>query len=154
MKWHLLFLINHYVTLQYALDFVCNIRKSWEMLFYFRDCNKRKCILSISSELYAAVYLQLYTVWKNEGKTIADSGFVLKGKICVVFQINHTFTNYIINSQNILFVHWITFIDHNRPHALLEYAVWVSKNGKVIFQIWKHMPRRIHEHWWETWTLA
>ena len=29
-------------------------------------------------ELYTAIFFQIYSVWKNEGKTMADSGYVLK----------------------------------------------------------------------------
>ena len=69
--------------------------------FYYinRDCNRRKHILSMSNELYASVYLQLYTVWKNEQKTIADSGYVLQGRMfnLSVELIFCCISNFIIN---------------------------------------------------------
>lgn len=33
------------------------------------------------NDLYAAAFLQLYRVWKSQHKTIADSGFLLKGAL-------------------------------------------------------------------------
>ena len=34
------------------------------------------------NDVYSGAYLTLYDTWKSQHKTIADSGFVLKGKSC------------------------------------------------------------------------
>ncbi|RUS77717.1 hypothetical protein EGW08_014529 [Elysia chlorotica] len=44
---------------------------------YNRECNKRKNVIETVNNVYAALFLHLYQLWK-QGKTIADSGFVLK----------------------------------------------------------------------------
>ncbi|GFO30650.1 Elmo domain-containing protein 3-like [Plakobranchus ocellatus] len=46
---------------------------------YNRECNKRKDIIGTINNVYAALFLHLYKLWK-QGKTIADSGFVIKGE--------------------------------------------------------------------------
>ncbi|NXV72771.1 ELMD3 protein, partial [Atlantisia rogersi] len=43
-----------------------------------RECNRRRQVIAVLNELYAAAFLQLYRVWKQQHKTIADSGFLLK----------------------------------------------------------------------------
>lgn len=45
-----------------------------------RECNRRQQVVGVLNEFYVATYLHLYQLWKTEQKTIADSGFVLKGK--------------------------------------------------------------------------
>lgn len=45
-----------------------------------RECNRRQQVVGVLNEFYVATYLHLYQVWKTQQKTIADSGFVLKGK--------------------------------------------------------------------------
>lgn len=45
----------------------------------FRECNRRQQVIAVLNDLYAAAFLQLYRVWKWQHKTIADSGFLLKG---------------------------------------------------------------------------
>ncbi|KAK3726259.1 hypothetical protein RRG08_008640 [Elysia crispata] len=44
---------------------------------YNRECNKRKNVVATINNVYAALFLHLFKLWK-QGKTIADSGFVLK----------------------------------------------------------------------------
>ncbi|NXL86156.1 ELMD3 protein, partial [Alectura lathami] len=43
-----------------------------------RECNRRRQVIAVLNELYAAAFLQLYRVWKSQHKTVADSGFLLK----------------------------------------------------------------------------
>jgi hypothetical protein len=52
-------------------------------LSYFRECNKRGSVLSVLNDFYHGSYQQLYTVWRNQHKTIEDSGFVLSGELLV-----------------------------------------------------------------------
>lgn len=47
---------------------------------YTRECNRRQQVVGVLNEFYVATYLHLYQLWKTQQKTIADSGFVLKGK--------------------------------------------------------------------------
>jgi hypothetical protein len=47
---------------------------------FFRECNKRKDVLSVVNDFYAGIYLQMYQIWKSQGKTISDSGYVIKRK--------------------------------------------------------------------------
>lgn len=49
-------------------------------LFHTRECNRRQQVVGVLNEFYVATYLHLYQLWKTQNKTIADSGFVLKGK--------------------------------------------------------------------------
>ncbi|KAM6234988.1 ELMO domain-containing protein 3 [Porphyrio hochstetteri] len=42
-----------------------------------RECNRRRQVIAVLNDLYAATFLQLYRVWKQEHKTIADSYYVL-----------------------------------------------------------------------------
>lgn len=44
-----------------------------------RECNRRQQVVGVLNEFYVATYLHLYQLWKTQQKTIADSGFVLKG---------------------------------------------------------------------------
>lgn len=44
-----------------------------------RECNRRQQVIAVLNDVYAATFLQLYRVWKSQHKTIADSGFLLKG---------------------------------------------------------------------------
>ncbi|EOB02283.1 ELMO domain-containing protein 3, partial [Anas platyrhynchos] len=44
-----------------------------------RECNRRQQVIAVLNDVYAAAFLQLYRVWKSQHKTIADSGFLLKG---------------------------------------------------------------------------
>ncbi|KAL4232067.1 ELMO domain-containing protein 3 [Mactra antiquata] len=44
-----------------------------------KECNRRQDVFSVINDFYTALYLQMYQVWKTKGKTIADSGFVIKG---------------------------------------------------------------------------
>lgn len=53
----------------------CNF---WLCLSLYRECNRRHQVLSVFVEFYAAIYLQVYQVWKHQHKTITDSGFVLR----------------------------------------------------------------------------
>ncbi|KAH3855754.1 uncharacterized protein LOC127871082 [Dreissena polymorpha] len=43
-----------------------------------RECNRRGEVMAVVNEFYAGLYLQLYQVWKCQGKTISDSGYVIK----------------------------------------------------------------------------
>lgn len=45
-----------------------------------RECNRRQQVVGVLNEFYVATYLHLYQLWKTQQKTIADSGFVLKGE--------------------------------------------------------------------------
>ncbi len=50
------------------------------VLRHTRECNRRQQVVGVLNEFYVATYLHLYQLWKTQQKTIADSGFVLKGK--------------------------------------------------------------------------
>ncbi|CAC5360121.1 ELMOD [Mytilus coruscus] len=43
-----------------------------------KECNKREDVLNVVNEFYAGIYLHMYQLWKSKGKTISDSGFVIK----------------------------------------------------------------------------
>ncbi|XP_061178488.1 ELMO domain-containing protein 3-like [Saccostrea echinata] len=43
-----------------------------------KECNKQKEVLPVVCDFYTGLYLQMYQVWKSQGKTISDSGFVLQ----------------------------------------------------------------------------
>lgn len=43
-----------------------------------RECNNRGTVFDVFNEFYAGVFYRVYTVWKNQRKTISDSGFVLR----------------------------------------------------------------------------
>lgn len=43
-----------------------------------RDNNARKLVLPVFNRLYAGAFNEFYTIWKKGGKTITDTGFVLK----------------------------------------------------------------------------
>ncbi|KAJ7384392.1 ELMO domain-containing protein 3 [Desmophyllum pertusum] len=43
-----------------------------------KECNRRRQVLAIFVEFYAAIFLNVYHVWKHQHKTITDSGFVLR----------------------------------------------------------------------------
>lgn len=53
---------------------------------YTRECNRRQQVVGVLNEFYVATYLHLYQLWKTQQKTIADSGFVLKGKDLSLFE--------------------------------------------------------------------
>lgn len=46
-----------------------------------RVCNRRREVIAVINDLYAAAFLQLYRVWKRQHKTIADSAPLLRGDI-------------------------------------------------------------------------
>ncbi|XP_009481403.2 ELMO domain-containing protein 3 isoform X2 [Pelecanus crispus] len=50
-----------------------------------RECNRRQQVIAVLNDLYAAAFLQLYRVWKWQHKTVADSGFLLKGALPCAF---------------------------------------------------------------------
>lgn len=50
-----------------------------------RECNRRQQVVGVLNEFYVATYLHLYQLWKTQQKTIADSGFVLKGEMAYCF---------------------------------------------------------------------
>lgn len=43
-----------------------------------KECNKQREVLPLMCDFYTGLYLQMYQVWKSQGKTITDSGFVLQ----------------------------------------------------------------------------
>ncbi|XP_053407791.1 msx2-interacting protein-like [Mercenaria mercenaria] len=43
-----------------------------------KECNRRHEVIGVVNDFYVGLYLQLYQVWKGQGKTISDSGFVIK----------------------------------------------------------------------------
>lgn len=43
-----------------------------------RLCNKREDLVSLVNDVFVASYYKVYHIWKNQNKTIVDSGFVLK----------------------------------------------------------------------------
>ena len=43
-----------------------------------RECNNRGTVIDVFNEFYAGVFYRVYIVWKNQRKTISDSGFVLR----------------------------------------------------------------------------
>ncbi|XP_070808377.1 ELMO domain-containing protein 3 isoform X1 [Pituophis catenifer annectens] len=43
-----------------------------------RECNRRQQVIAVLNDLYVAVFLRLFNIWKTQQKTIFDSGFVLK----------------------------------------------------------------------------
>lgn len=43
-----------------------------------KECNKQRDVLALMCDFYTGLYLQMYQVWKSQGKTITDSGFVLQ----------------------------------------------------------------------------
>ncbi|XP_041476841.1 ELMO domain-containing protein 3-like isoform X1 [Lytechinus variegatus] len=43
-----------------------------------RECNRRKQVFGVINDFYASLFLQLYQTWKQQRKTIHDSGFVIK----------------------------------------------------------------------------
>ncbi|XP_053125730.1 ELMO domain-containing protein 3 isoform X2 [Hemicordylus capensis] len=43
-----------------------------------RECNRRQQVIAVLNDLYVAVFLRLFSIWKTQQKTISDSGFVLK----------------------------------------------------------------------------
>ena len=47
----------------------------------FRECNRRGSVIDVVNDFYTGLYLQMYQVWKTQGKTISDSGYVIKGRI-------------------------------------------------------------------------
>lgn len=53
--------------------------------FHPRECNRRQQVVGVLNEFYVATYLHLFQLWKTQQKTIADSGFVLKGKKIYIF---------------------------------------------------------------------
>ncbi|XP_070621655.1 ELMO domain-containing protein 3 isoform X2 [Erythrolamprus reginae] len=43
-----------------------------------RECNRRQQVIAVLNDLYVAIFLRLFNIWKTQQKTISDSGFVLK----------------------------------------------------------------------------
>ncbi|NWW87675.1 ELMD3 protein, partial [Rhynochetos jubatus] len=43
-----------------------------------RECNCRQQVIAVLNDLYAAAFLRLYRLWKQQHRTIADSDVVLK----------------------------------------------------------------------------
>ena len=92
---HLLFLLTYHLPLAHkifkmSLDPVQNFpfclmsinmtRISLQALMdnkLSKMCNRRKEVVSVINEFYLAVFLYLYQIWKNEHKTMLDSGHVI-----------------------------------------------------------------------------
>ena len=49
------------------------------MVLNYRESNKAKDLLNTFNDFYVGTYYRLYTVWKSGHKTIADTGYVMKG---------------------------------------------------------------------------
>lgn len=67
----------------YVLSLVRNQRHycatfEWFQFFFYRPCNRRRQVLNVFVEFYAAIFVHVYQVWKHQHKTISDSGFVLR----------------------------------------------------------------------------
>ncbi len=45
-----------------------------------KECNQAKCVLRVFNWFYSGIFFRLYKIWKENNKTIADSGYVLRGK--------------------------------------------------------------------------
>ncbi|XP_056102688.1 ELMO domain-containing protein 3 isoform X2 [Rhinichthys klamathensis goyatoka] len=43
-----------------------------------KECNRRQQVVAVLNDFYVATFLHLYQLWKNQQKTISDSGHVLK----------------------------------------------------------------------------
>ncbi|XP_028852167.1 ELMO domain-containing protein 3 isoform X2 [Denticeps clupeoides] len=43
-----------------------------------KECNRRQQVIGVINDFYVATFLHLYQLWKNQKKTISDSGFVIK----------------------------------------------------------------------------
>ncbi|NXG74308.1 ELMD3 protein, partial [Baryphthengus martii] len=43
-----------------------------------RECNRRRQVVAVLNDLYAAAFLRLYRVWKGQRKTVVDSDSLLK----------------------------------------------------------------------------
>ncbi|XP_054167387.1 ELMO domain-containing protein 3-like [Oppia nitens] len=43
-----------------------------------KEFNQSKCVIKVFNWFYSAVFLQLFNTWKENNKTIIDSGYVLK----------------------------------------------------------------------------
>ncbi|XP_045436908.1 ELMO domain-containing protein 3 isoform X2 [Pipistrellus kuhlii] len=92
-----------------------------------RECNRQQKVIPVVNSFYAATFLHLAHIWKTQQKTIADSGFVLKGP-----RLGYSESpGLCIQSPRKPFV----------PNAL--------------FQTWKCWPRRAHggcsRPWRSTW---
>lgn len=45
-----------------------------------KECNQAKCVLRVFNWFYSGIFFRLFKIWKENNKTIADSGYVLRGK--------------------------------------------------------------------------
>ena len=45
-------------------------------------------MLGVVNDFYMGLYLQMFQVWKSQGKTIQDSGFVIKGNILTTYNMH------------------------------------------------------------------
>ncbi|XP_062601459.1 uncharacterized protein LOC134263166 [Saccostrea cucullata] len=54
------------------------IKQNSNISYQHVECNKQKEVLPVVCDFYTGLYLQMYQVWKSQGKTISDSGFVLQ----------------------------------------------------------------------------
>lgn len=55
-----------------------------------RECNRQQKVVPVVNSFYAATFLHLAHVWKTQQKTIADSGFVLKGMLALPAEPLHS----------------------------------------------------------------
>ena len=44
-----------------------------------KECNEAKCVLKVFNWFYSGVFYRLYRIWREQNKTIIDSGYVLRG---------------------------------------------------------------------------
>ncbi|CAL1273480.1 unnamed protein product [Larinioides sclopetarius] len=43
-----------------------------------RECNRRTNIFQVTNDFYAGIFLRLFLIWRDQKKTIMDSGYVIK----------------------------------------------------------------------------
>lgn len=43
-----------------------------------RDCNRKMNVFDVTNDLYAGIFLRLFVIWREQKKTIMDSGYVIK----------------------------------------------------------------------------
>ncbi|XP_059515279.1 ELMO domain-containing protein 3 isoform X2 [Myotis daubentonii] len=96
-----------------------------------RECNRQQKVIPVVNSFYAATFLHLAHVWKTQQKTIADSGFVLKGPgLGVLPRAAGPWT-----------------VHPKPPQAFCSQC--------SLFQTWKCWPRRAHggcsRPWRSTW---
>lgn len=51
------------------------------IVFQCRECNKKMNVFQVTNDFYAGIFLRLYIIWREQNKTVMDSGFVIKGEL-------------------------------------------------------------------------